>query len=78
MSNTTITTSYTNWKGKRRLRTLTPLQMVFGSTKWHPDPQWLIRARDEDIDEKRAKALKIMHEVAGKNDMPAMARTTLR
>ena len=37
---------YVNWKGERSLRLILPDAISFGSTKWHPKPQWLLRAFD--------------------------------
>lgn len=37
---------YINWKGERQLRTIMPDAVSFGSNKWHPKPQWLLRAFD--------------------------------
>jgi predicted DNA-binding transcriptional regulator YafY len=44
----TVKVWYTNWKGERALRTITPLRVFYGSNQWHPEPQWLLEARDED------------------------------
>ena len=45
--NRTIRASYKNWRGETGLRAITPIETWFGSTKWHPEPQWLLKARDE-------------------------------
>jgi hypothetical protein len=39
---------YRNWRGEVRTRTITPLQIWYGANQWHPEPQWLIRALDQD------------------------------
>lgn len=41
---------YTNHRGETGIRTVTPnsVSFHFGSTEWHPDAQWLMRAYDED------------------------------
>lgn len=39
---------YTNWRGERRERTVTPISIVFGPTEWHPEPQWLLEAIDSE------------------------------
>lgn len=38
---------YRNWKGEVAERVITPLTVWHGSTEWHPEPQWFLRARDE-------------------------------
>lgn len=37
---------YVNWKGERAKRLIMPDAVSFGATKWHPKPQWLLRAFD--------------------------------
>ncbi|WP_019170724.1 WYL domain-containing protein [Pseudaminobacter salicylatoxidans] len=49
---------YTNWRGETAERTITPLRVFFGSTEWHPEPQWLLRAFDHDKQAERDFALK--------------------
>ncbi|WP_287149596.1 hypothetical protein [Mesorhizobium sp.] len=39
---------YTNWRGETSLRTITPDQVYYGATEWHPEPQWLLTAYDHD------------------------------
>ena len=43
-----IEIAYTNYRGETSLRTITPQRVWFGSTKWHPEPQWLVTAYDHD------------------------------
>lgn len=38
--------TYTNWRGETSEREIRPLYLWYGSTEWHPEPQWLITARD--------------------------------
>lgn len=40
------TLAYTNWRGETRPRTLQPQYAWYGATRWHTDPQWLLRAVD--------------------------------
>jgi hypothetical protein len=50
---------YTNWHGERSTRSVgTPLEIRFGTTKHHPDPQWLLDAFDLDKAAHRTFALK--------------------
>jgi hypothetical protein len=53
-------TLYTNWRGETRLRKLEPINVRFGATAWHPEPQWLMLARDLETDEHKEFALKDM------------------
>jgi hypothetical protein len=46
---------------------LEPVQVWFGSTQWHPEPQWFLNARDLEKREYRDFALKDMRPVE-KND----------
>ena len=41
-----VTIDYTNHQGKRSTRFIWPKKLVFKSTLWHPEPQWIIEARD--------------------------------
>lgn len=37
---------YKNWKGETSLRTVIPISLWYGSTEFHPESQWLLRAWD--------------------------------
>jgi len=37
---------YRNHRGEERVRLVNPIRPWFGSTAWHPTPQWFLRARD--------------------------------
>lgn len=50
--------TYTNYRGETSVRRITPLGLRFGSTEWHPEPQWLMTAYDHDKDANRDFALK--------------------
>lgn len=50
--------NYKNYKGKRGTRTVKPLFMYFGSTSYHPESQWLLRAYDFDRGAERDFAMK--------------------
>lgn len=50
--NQEVVIDYTNWKGVRRERVILPLRIEFGSTEYHPEMQWLLRALDMEDDEK--------------------------
>lgn len=49
---------YTNYRGETALRRIIPISLRFGSTEWHPRPQWLLEAFDLDRRAERAFALK--------------------
>lgn len=53
-----ITLTYTNWKGETAQRTIIPRRVWWGSTEWHPEPQWLLTAFDVDKGAQRDFALK--------------------
>lgn len=57
---TPIRVRYTNWKGETDDRTIIPHQVWFGSTEYHPEPQWLVHAHDVEKDALRDFALKDM------------------
>ncbi len=61
----TLSFSYTNWRGETALRRVEVITIWFGSTKWHPDKQWLMRAIDVDRGEARDFAMKDMRDVVG-------------
>ncbi len=49
---------YTNWKGETAERHVVPIELWFGSTEWHKEEQWLLRAKDLDKGAIRDFALK--------------------
>lgn len=53
-----LTLTYTNWRGETALRTIIPRRVWFGSTDWHPEPQWLLTALDVEKKAHRDFALK--------------------
>lgn len=50
--------TYTNWREETGRRSVVPLQLHFGSTAWHQDSQWLLKARDTQSGKTRDFALK--------------------
>ena len=48
---------YTNWRGESAVRRILPSELFFGSSEWHPTPQWLLRAFDFDRNAERSFAL---------------------
>lgn len=55
---------YTNYRGERGRRVIDPLRIYFGSTEWHIEKQWLLRARDVAKNEMRDFAMKDIHDWA--------------
>lgn len=53
-----VTLTYTNWKGETAQRTIIPRRVWWGSTEWHPEPQWLLTAFDVGKEAERDFALK--------------------
>lgn len=54
---------YRNWRGETSTRRIVPLAAPrFGTSEWHKEPQWLLRALDVDKGEEREFA---MNEIAG-------------
>jgi predicted DNA-binding transcriptional regulator YafY len=49
--------TYTNYKGETSVRNVVPIRVDFGTTEWHPEPQWLMSAYDEDKKAHREFAL---------------------
>lgn len=56
--NKIVIINYTNWKGVTALRKIIPIEMFFGSTEWHKEEQWLLKAYDIDKNAERSFALK--------------------
>lgn len=49
---------YVNWEGKTAIRKVEPIEIWYGSTKWHPKKQWFLRAIDVEKKEERDFALR--------------------
>lgn len=45
-ANQIVAIVYTNYRGERAERLILPERLWFGSTDWHPDPQWFLDAVD--------------------------------
>ncbi len=56
---------YTNWRGETAKRIIRPLKIWFGSTEWHKEDQWLLKALDVEKNTERDFALKDIHEWLG-------------
>jgi len=55
-----VKVSYTNYRGETEVRNIRPESMRFGTSEWHTEPQWLLRALDVDKNQYREFALKDM------------------
>lgn len=55
---------YTNWRGETGIRTIKPIRLWFGSTEYHPTPQWLLKAFDVDKGAERDFAVNDMRPCA--------------
>jgi hypothetical protein len=58
MNEQTVTIEYTNWRGEKGMRKILPEKIYFGSTEWHKEPQWLLRALDLEKNASRDFAIK--------------------
>lgn len=58
-----VTCTYTNWRGESAKRRIGVMSIWFGSTSWHPEPQWLMHGLDLDKKEVRDFALRDMRDV---------------
>ena len=54
----TLKFEYVNWEGKRGIREVEPIEIWYGSTKWHKKDQWLFKAKDIRKQAERDFALK--------------------
>jgi predicted DNA-binding transcriptional regulator YafY len=41
-----VAIEYVNYRGEKSARLITPIRVHFGSSEWHPEPQWLLGAYD--------------------------------
>lgn len=53
---------YTNYRGETSVRSVDPVHIYFGATRWHPEQQWLLEAYDLAKDENRVFAMKDIKE----------------
>jgi hypothetical protein len=49
---------YQNWRGETAERHIIPLRFWYGTTEWHKDNQWFMKALDTDKQTERDFALK--------------------
>jgi len=53
----TMQFTYKNHRGDIALRTVTSVTVFHGTTEYYPEPQWLMRAMDQDRGEERVFAM---------------------
>jgi predicted DNA-binding transcriptional regulator YafY len=59
---------YRNHRGEEATRTVRPIRLWFGSTAWHPEPQWLLECFDLDKQATRDYAMSgVLSPWRGKN-----------
>ena len=58
MNQEVVTMQYTNYKGVTAARSIIPTELLFGTTEFHKDPQWLLKAFDIDKQANRVFALR--------------------
>jgi len=56
-NNETISITYKNWRGETSERRIQPISIWFGSTKWHTNDQWFLKANDVNKAEERDFAM---------------------
>jgi hypothetical protein len=54
---------YKNWRGESASRRAHAVNVWFGSTEWHPERQWFLRAIDIEKNEFRDFAMRDMEDV---------------
>jgi hypothetical protein len=64
-----VTILYTNWRGEKGERAIVPKNIYFGSTRWHPEAQWLLHALDVEKQEHRDFAIKDIESWEPSNSM---------
>lgn len=53
-----VTILYTNYRGETATRLILPEKIWFGSTEWHPEPQWFLEALDIEKQAVRSFAMR--------------------
>jgi hypothetical protein len=56
-----VSVDYTNWRGERRIRRIAPMHITYGSNEWHPEPQHLLEAVDNEDGKAKTFALAGIH-----------------
>jgi predicted DNA-binding transcriptional regulator YafY len=61
MNSTAVIIDYTNHRGQRSMRIINPKTIVWKSSDWHSEPQWILDAWDYDKVADREFAMKDIH-----------------
>jgi hypothetical protein len=56
--------TYKNWRGEIAQRHVKVMSIWYGTTQWHPEPQWFMHALDLDKKEIRDFAMRDMKDVS--------------
>lgn len=59
--------TYTNYRGETSIREIVPVRIWFGSTDWHPQPQWLLDAFDVEKEAFRSFAMRDISDFGREN-----------
>lgn len=70
---TPVIIDYTNWRGKRRQRKISPLRINFSATEHHPEKQWLLVAVDVEKEDVRTFAMSNIHSWRSDDALPISA-----
>jgi hypothetical protein len=60
---------YRNYKGEEAYRRVRPLSIRFGTSEWHPEPQWLMLADDLENEKTREFAMRDMSGFVGRSEL---------
>ena len=56
-----VVIDYTNWRGERGERTITPIEVYYGANEWHRERTWLLKAYDHKAQGYRTFAMSNVH-----------------
>lgn len=59
--NQEVEIDYTNYRDERSMHRIRPVEIYWGKTKWHKEPQWLLRAFNVWKEAYRTYAMKDIH-----------------
>lgn len=65
----TVFILYKNYQNFIGVREIQPLEWYYGNSKYHPEPQWLLRAYDFEKQEERSFAVKDIRAWWDKHDV---------
>ncbi len=64
---------YKNWRGESAWRRVKPVDIRYGSTEYHKEPQWVLRAFDLDKAEFRDFAMSCISEWTGEFNVAGLS-----